>query len=849
MGRAKRSPFAAGRCDEPAYRFHADWISRPRGTYPAGFASLILPRGADDDKNRHVLYRRTFELAGPTERAIARVSADGRYELFINGELVGRGPARHSPRIGSYDVYDLAALLQSGTNLVAIHARSYGRAMSWYQMPRREHRLFGSGGVLCELEIVLYDGSEVVVRSDRSWRVATPDAYRRDTPGGAVGFVEIFDARRWPARFSHPDFDDSGWSCAELIVASGINRGPDQRPYPAMEARGIPALAEWVQQPARLVVAGSIRQQIDAGEIVDAGELVSAARDETFAANPSAGVALGAAEACLVDGNAATVIRTTPGYAASLVFDFGRICSGYPFFEIADAPAGACLDFAYSERLRDGNRCEVTAAVAILSQNVHRVTLRSGFQRYDKSEWVGFRYLQITVRGAESAPVRLRRVGLVATGYPVEPRGRFECSDARLTRIWQLGADTLRLCMHDGFEDCPSREQRQWVGDAYVQALILFTAFGDARLARRLVRLIAQGQHTDGMLPMAAPGDLADEGGEHIVDYPCYWMAAIDAIARYAGDEGLSAELLPAVARCIAWYERFAAPSGLIDSPPGWIFLDWADLDRRGECTALNGLYVMALEAAARIADRAAAPAWAARWRAIAHRVRTSATDQLWDEARGAYVDARIGGRLSRRISQHGNAVAIAYGLAPRERWQRIIETITHPKRLQLTPTGMAVGDPATAQHFDEERDVVLAQPFFQHHVHRAFVAAGRTDLLLASIRDRWGTMLDAGATALWELWHAGASQCHAWSGTPTFDLTAAVLGIHPVADNFSRARIVPSLGDLEWASATIPTPCGDLSVACRRDPTALGGIRLEVKAPSGVDVEMPAGLASSRLP
>ena len=47
----------------------------------------------------------------------------------------------------------------------------------------------------------------------------------------------------------------------------------------------------------------------------------------------------------------------------------------------------------------------------------------------------------------------------------------------------------MQLCMHDGYEDCPSREQRQWVGDAYVEALVNFAAFGDtAPRAKRLVR-------------------------------------------------------------------------------------------------------------------------------------------------------------------------------------------------------------------------------------------------------------------------------------------------------------------------------------------------------------------------
>ena len=45
------------------------------------------------------------------------------------------------------------------------------------------------------------------------------------------------------------------------------------------------------------------------------------------------------------------------------------------------------------------------------------------------------------------------------TSYPLEDRGRFRCSDDLLNRIWDTGANTLRLCMHDGYEDCPSRAE------------------------------------------------------------------------------------------------------------------------------------------------------------------------------------------------------------------------------------------------------------------------------------------------------------------------------------------------------------------------------------------------------
>jgi alpha-L-rhamnosidase len=53
--------------------------------------------------------------------------------------------------------------------------------------------------------------------------------------------------------------------------------------------------------------------------------------------------------------------------------------------------------------------------------------------------------------------------------------------------------------------------------------------------------------------------------------------------------------------------------------------------------------------------------------------------------------------------------------------------------------------------------------------------------------------MIAAGSTTIWELWSPLASQCHAWSTTPTFDLSTYVLGVTPLADGFAITLIAPT--------------------------------------------------------
>ncbi len=818
----------------PMKERRAEWIWRRRPEPPGGLVELLTERRPfAEEQNRFVYFRKRFELPAAPSEATIHISADGRYQLFVNGQLVGRGPARCDPAWQYYDTYDIAAYLRPGANVFAVLGHSYGRHMSWYQLPRHEAaRALGCGGIFVQADIQV-GGQTIYVDSDDSWRYLESEAWQRDAPSGAVGFAEIFDARRAPVGWQSVAFDDSDWPTAEILSAIWMENAPPVRPFRVMVPRDIPFLRETPRRPTRLHRWG---------EVVEATDQPSLPRQ--IGAEP-----IGPLDACradgverLIDGSGEAVIQTVPGRAVAMVFDFGEDVSGRPRFDIT-APDGAIIDIGYSERLQD-DHIEPQEATFITSQNVDRVITRAGRQQWERFEWTGFRYLQLTVRNARE-PVTIHNLDLNFTTYPVEYRGRFECSDPLLNRIWRAGAYTLQLCMHDGYEDCPQREQRQWVGDAYVESLINFVAFGDPYLTAKLLRQVAQSQRPDGMTQMATPCDFAAEGEVTITDYCLYWLMTIREYIRYTGDREIVAELFPAVVKAIAWFERHLDDDGLLNDLPHWLFVDWAVVDKRGESTVINAQFHHTLEMCAELADIHGAERQARSWRALADRVRQAINAYLWDDERGVYVDARINGRQSRRVSQHANGICLAYGVAPQERWERIIAYIMDPERVKLTSVGMGIAEVEGLPPFDESHDVVLAQPFFMHHVHRGLIRAGRPDLVLANIRQRWGAMLEAGGTTIWEVWLPFASQCHGWAGTPTFDLSTSVLGVMPLADGFARTRIAPQPVDLTWARGACPTPLGEIEIAWERRDEAF---RLDVQAPEPIALEITLPMRAAHV-
>jgi hypothetical protein len=371
--------------------------------------------------------------------------------------------------------------------------------------------------------------------------------------------------------------------------------------------------------------------------------------------------------------------------------------------------------------------------------------------------------------------------------------------------------------------------------DAYLDARINYAAFGDTALAARLIRQLAESQRPEGLTTMAAPGDFALAGFTNIPDFCLYWVLMIGDYLVHADDPTIADDVYPAVSRALQWFERHLDDDDLLGKVPMWVFVDWAETDKQGQVTALNALYVAALGVAADLARLVEHERAAHGYDQLRQRVSAAINHHLWDEERGVYVDARHDGRRCRRISQQSNAAVIAFGVAPAERRTRVWATILDPARLLLTH---ALGADGKVTPFDEAMQVVQAQPFYCHFLHRALRIDGRSNTVVEHIRTRWGELLAGGAPTLRESWQLDpiTSLCHAWSGTPTFDLTADVLGVEPLGAGCRRVRIAPQTAGLAWARGAFPTPQGEVRISWTLDT---GGFALELDLPPGCDAEL----------
>ena len=396
----------------------------------------------------------------------------------------------------------------------------------------------------------------------------------------------------------------------------------------------------------------------------------------------------------------------------------------------------------------------------------------------------------------------------------------FSSSDPELDELYRAGVRTVALNAQDAYTDCPTREQRTWVGDAVVHQMVDLTSSTDWRMAWWYLEL-ADSPRPDGILPMSVAGEVEHDGGQTIPDWSLDWVHGVYNLHRYSRDEEQLAAHLPTVERVLRWFEPCADASGVLADVPEWCLVDWSSLYLDGASSILTAMWARGLqefsEMAQRLGDTGRA-AWArSRWDAA-----RAGYEVFWDERRGCYVDQVIGGEQRSAASQTAGAMAIASGLAPSERWDRIVDRITDPERLVVRSWigGGGTYDPARmaalvrgerTADWDVVEQVVAAEPFRCYVVHDALAVAGRHAELVTSLR-RWSAFLTNGYDTFGECWDWG-TPAHGWSSTPTRDLVQHVLGVVPDQPGFAAARVAPAFGLVDAMSAAVPTPAGLLHV------------------------------------
>ena len=181
--------------------------------------------------------------------------------------------------------------------------------------------------------------------------------------------------------------------------------------------------------------------------------------------------------------------------AAQLVLDFEEEVVGTVEICVS-TERGATLKVLYGESCEEAlQETSYSCGWYAAPEDVHEIG--SGQHTVLNPGRRAFRYLHLMIpHGAGS--LAIRKVSVRHRTYPVVERGHFSCSDALLNRTWQISTNTTRLCMQQFYEDGVKRDGLLWISDYRVQFLCNLFAFGDHKLARKSLYMIAGSQRDDG---------------------------------------------------------------------------------------------------------------------------------------------------------------------------------------------------------------------------------------------------------------------------------------------------------------------------------------------------------------
>jgi alpha-L-rhamnosidase len=496
---------------------------------------------------------------------------------------------------------------------------------------------------------------------------------------------------------------------------------------------------------------------------------------------------------------------TVEGGDLEFVLDFGKIYVGTIEIEV-DAPQGTVIDVYGFE-----NRVNGVNAYTSGCNNSFRYICREGRQVFKSFTRMGFRYLIVTVRQADTQ-VQLHRIQLHQSSYPATDKALFRCSDPLLNDIWEISRHTSHMCMEDTFVDCPTYEQVFWVGDCRVSALVNYQLFGSYELVRHCLEMVPRSRSQSPLLLALFPTDWQAA----IPMWTFSWIIACKEYVDYSGDRTFFEAIYPEIRITLDAYRGFLNEDGLFDTS-SWNMLDWAPIDipSVGVVTAQQAQLAQCHRIAAEMAESLGLHTEAITLLDHAEQLKRAIVEHLWDDEAQVYLDGiHRNGKPSTTTSLQTH-VLLYLADCLRERQAAIIE----PKLLNPPEDWIQIGS-----------------PFFSFYLFEVWKRFGELDRTLTQIKIDWGQMIRHGATTTWETFQVfPRSHAHAWSAAPAFVLGNQLLGIEKLEEGYQKIRIVPPVTELLWAEGSVPTAYGRIDVSWSKEA---GKRVMHVTIPHDIQVE-----------
>jgi len=733
-----------------------------KGKWPCSW--LTHPSAQRDEEPVVAAYGLRFSVVNPVAVDVA-VSADQRYELYLDGYLIGRGSESGVQNSWFYTQYQLK--LSVGKHMLAAKVWSWGKFS-----PEAQMEVF-HGFILCPYD---NDYIKLVGTGHAPWRTMLLD--------GISFQPHIIKPGAWIA-VPPPQQLDAGkfqwnWHCM----------CGDKWQVPRIAGSGFDGFIRYETGIHRLKPA-ILPPQIERNLSIGIVKYVSIGSDQNVPLNNADLLPDDISQFSNIITGGKIIIP--PFTSRRILIDLGDYYCAWPILAVAGGK-DCELEISWAESLFEnpdgiekGNRRQI---IDKYFRGVCDKFMCDGKPReLTTLAWRAGRYVQISLKTA-SQPLNIASFKLLETRYPLEMQSSILSSDRQLDAIIPICVRSILESAHENYVDCPFYEQKLYSGDGRLEVLTNYVMSTDDRLARKALVMFDNSRQPNGLSLSCYPSRTM----QLIPSFSLWWVGMVYDYACWRRDRELILSLMPGIRTVLDYFISRLQRDGFITGERGlWHFVDWAE-DWKGKANwnppgadginaTVNWLFVYILGLAADLEDYAEEPMLAARYRRLATINSCKLIGKFWDPEKGLFSEDETGGSFS----QHCQIMAILSGKLNKKMQDTIVKNMFAP-------------------------EIAGVSLFFSHYL---FELCGMLNLPEAFFNGlkAWNGFIDQGFATVPENFINSRSDCHGWGGHPLYHLIKNVAGIRPAAKEFRKVHISPMLGNLEKFKVKCVHPDGMIKV------------------------------------
>lgn len=736
--------------------------------------------------NQILGFRTDFNLDSLSEFKIA-LAARTYYRIYINGEMLGNGPARTAKGYCRVDEYKMKA---SGNVKLAVEIVAIDKPQKYSNDNTME-----PGMLIMEISIPKADGSWEVIAATGNNNFKYKELLHRKSMAELMshsrGIVEYYQLKEQSLAWVTEDTCNYKNPITLSEFIHYLNR---LAPYPDYHLIPVDTLVkskEMISTPKMEAGIVSMLAKMINPEWYDMLSEKDRFIDQLFCEKE--GPIFRGYKRFIDNKKKKHIEILDRDHDLAFVFSIPKSELGFIHFNI-EVESDIILDLINTDHLNKKGEVQANTYAT-------RYALEKGSYSLTTFEPRLTRYIKVIIRG--KGKVVFSYPEIIDYSYPDPKDIYFESSDGELNLIYEGSRRTLRLNTLDIFMDCPERERGGWLCDSQFTAWAAWQLFGDLSVETDFIEnfmLTNPEDYKDGFFPEVYPGVKKERKSPGIKSWSFWLLTQLWDYYQRSGDREFIDKCFPRIEIFLDSLTNYIGESGFFENFET-LFVDWSLSNEKFSLYPIsipvNSLIVHVYELMSGLYG-------VRRWADLAGKVRKlieGIKPSYGLESDGYSYEA---GQFTPNgcLTEAGIALKLwsGFGREEEEQVKGFVDSMgTCPKLIPDPNIGRANLFIGLMIRFD-----VLAK-------------LGKINTLVRELKDVYLPQLLQGSGTLYENIN-DESGCHGFNGMAGAFIVNKVLGLGQPNQLTKTININPHPGDLNWASGNAKCKDGEISLEWTAD-------------------------------